>query len=376
MRTSAGTHPFPAAPFHAAMIVVPLLQARGSIKSFRPHFDVFGYQDHYATLGVSESASAQEIRQAYRRLAMKWHPDRNRDNVAAAEREFKRLGEAYQVLVDPKQRELYDATRLRQRPNMNGFGTQEPFRSNVDPFDAYRAAPERGKDLKAKVSVPLETLVLGGEIEVRLNGLVTCAACAGHGRLDGYAGCDRCGGRGYTEAGSVCRKCGGAGVLVRPKCYLCRGTGITKQKQTLSIKVRAGTPSNATLRVRGAGEPSPHGGPCGDLLVTFSVMPHKLYKLSGLTLTANITVDFVTALLRGAAQCKIFGRTVKAAIPAGTRAGRLITVAGEGLKHPRTGECGDLKLRVVLDLPEGARKLTKEHKEILKSMFEAAAARS
>jgi molecular chaperone DnaJ len=332
--------------------------------------------DHYAVLGIGEAASAQEITQAYRRLAMKWHPDRNRENIEAAEREFKRLGEAYRVLSDPKQRELYDAMRLSARSNTNGFGGHKPFWSNADPFEARRPASERGKDLKAKVAVPLETLVSGGEIEVKVNGFATCAACAGHGRFDGYAGCDRCGGQGYTDTGYLCRKCGGAGVLFQPTCGVCRGKGVIKQRQTLSIKVRAGTPSNATLRVRGAGEPGPGGGPRGDLLLTFSVKPHKLYKLLGLTLTADIKVDFVTALLGGTAHCEIFGRTVKATIPAGARAGRLITVPGEGLKHPSTGEAGDLKLRVVLDLPEGARKLTKEHKQILKSMFEAAAARS
>jgi molecular chaperone DnaJ len=337
---------------------------------------VSGYQDHYATLGVRETASPQEITQAYRRQAMKWHPDRNGDNVAEAEREFKRLGQAYRVLSDPRQRELYDATRLGERRNANRFGAQEPFRSNVDPFAANRPAPERGKDLKAKVSVTLETLVLGGEIEVRLNGLATCVACAGHGRLGDYGECDRCNGAGHTDAGYLCRKCGGAGVLLRPTCSICRGKGVAKQKKTLSIKVRAGTPSNATMRVRGAGEPSPRGGERGDLLVTFSVKPHRLYKLSGLTLTADMKVDFVTALLGGTAQCEILGRKVNAMIPAGARAGRLVTVPGDGLKHPATGECGDLKLRVVLDLPEGARKLTKEHKQILKSMFEAAAARS
>ncbi|MEM5371422.1 J domain-containing protein [Paraburkholderia azotifigens] len=334
-----------------------------------------GYQDHYAILGVRETASAKEITQAYRRLAMKWHPDRNRDNIANAEHEFKRLGEAYRVLGDPHLRALHDATRVTARPHTNEFDGQQPFKPNAGPFDTYRPSGERGKDLKAKVSVPLETLVSGGEVEVKIDGFATCSACAGHGRFDGYVGCGRCGGAGVTDAGYLCRKCGGAGVLFRPTCDVCRGKGLTRQKQTLSIKVRAGTPSNATLRVRSAGEPAPRGGPRGDLLLSFSVKPHKLYKLTGLTLTADIKVDFVTALLGGTAGCKIFDRKVKATIPAGARAGRLITVPGEGLKHPRTGETGDLKLRVVLDLPEGARKLTREHRQILKSMFEAAAAR-
>ncbi|WP_080429289.1 DnaJ C-terminal domain-containing protein [Burkholderia ubonensis] len=337
--------------------------------------------NHYTTLGVEASASQAEIVTAYRKAAMKWHPDRNPANVEESERRFKEIQTAYQVLSDPEKREAYDAHNGiasayfdDEAPAHEPYGYSDTASARQGygyGFHGFR--PQKGPDIAVTAAVDVETLVLGGFLNVKVSFKDDCPECNGFGRVEGTFECSRCGGDGYGEWGNYCRRCYGNGYVSECTCPVCKGRKTRKVEHQFQVRIPPGTPSTATMRLRDKGPEGENGGPRGDVFCSFKVKPHKSFKLSGLNLTVDAKIDFVTALLGGETQVDVFGRMVRLQVPACCRAGRILKVPGEGLVHPNSKEQGDLKVRVILEMPEGVRNLSREHKAILRSMFDVAA---
>jgi molecular chaperone DnaJ len=333
-----------------------------------------GMDDHYATLGVARNATQEDIVRAYRKLAMQWHPDRNFGNEAVAEIRFKAIKKAYDVLSDTQCRNQHDAE------HDYGFSFDDAVREQAARYrsqHAYRGPPpEPGADVECTAEVPPDVAINGGEMEVAFTVLDTCAECDGDGDLEGQFDCPICDGDGENYYGYSCRKCGGCGWVDEIKCEACKGKGKTKRSKKLGAIFPAGMHNGQRIRFRNAGGQGLNGGPAGDVYCTVKIKSNAQYKVSGLNITRELKVDYITATLGGSVNVDFFGKAYPVDIPAACRAGRTLTLDIDGLKNPKTGETGRLKCRVVLEMPEGVRQLKKEHKEILRSMFEAAAARS
>ena len=333
---------------------------------------------HYQTLGVTSTASADDIVKAYRRLAMRWHPDRNPANPHDAKTRFQQIKSAYDVLSDPGKRELYDLQISARRSSSSdsaspGSSFDEAVRAR---WNKRRGPPPvQGADIECKMTVPLETVIFGGVVDVTMLAPRLCGTCDGNGKLSGHFACPSCGGDGKNDRGRNCRKCSGYGAVEETRCPNCSGKGVVKTEKTIRVTVPPGVVEGTVLRVKGAGGPGLNGGAPGSAFCRIKIQAHRTYTLHGLTLTRDLTVDFVTAMLGGAVPVELFGVQVKVAVPPMTRAGKIITMEKAGLKNSRTGENGDLKFRVVIDLPASAHQLRSEHKEILRAMFNAAAAK-
>jgi molecular chaperone DnaJ len=340
--------------------------------------------DHYATLGVEHTASSDDITRAYRKLAMKWHPDRNHGNENAVEAMFKRIKEAYEVLSDTQRRAQYDLGF--------GYGNEEDSAYNPGTYGfagswqrqqqrRYGPAPEKGEDLTCKVTVPFETAMFGGAIDVDIKVEADCRACDGEGKRSGFFTCPKCEGRGWRTGHdyfdrSTCRTCHGYGRVHDLKCDVCKGKGEVKSVRTLRFELPAGVCNGQRMRCRNAGHEGIHGGPRGDVFCTIKIKSDSRYRISGLNVIQDVKVDYVTATLGGQVEVEFWGRKHLLNVPSACRAGRVLTLEAAALRNPSTGETGYLKCRVVLEMPEGVRNLTREHRQILRAMFSAAAARS
>jgi molecular chaperone DnaJ len=225
------------------------------------------------------------------------------------------------------------------------------------------------------MTVPLETVIFGGAVDVTMLAPRPCGTCNGNGKLAGRFACPSCGGDGKDDHGRNCRRCSGYGAVKETRCTNCSGKGVVKTEKAIRVTVPPGVVEGTVLRVKGAGGPGLNGGAPGSAFCRIKIQAHRTYTLHGLTLTRGLTVDFVTAMLGGAVPVELFGVQVKVAVPPMTRAGKIITMEKAGLKNSKTGENGDLRFRVVIDLPASAHQLRSEHKEILRAMFNAAAAR-
>lgn len=282
------------------------------------------------------------------------------------------------MLGDPRKRELYDLQISARRSGSSGSA------SPGSPFDeAVRARwnkrrgppPVQGADIECKMTVPLETVIFGGAVDVTMLAPRPCGTCNGNGKLAGRFACPSCGGDGKDDHGRNCRRCSGYGAVKETRCTNCSGKGVVKTEKAIRVTVPPGVVEGTVLRVKGAGGPGLNGGAPGSAFCRIKIQAHRTYTLHGLTLTRGLTVDFVTAMLGGAVPVELFGVQVKVAVPPMTRAGKIITMEKAGLKNSKTGENGDLRFRVVIDLPASAHQLRSEHKEILRAMFNAAAAR-
>lgn len=314
----------------------------------------------YATLGISRTDSLDDITKAYRRLAMQWHPDRNMGNEKAAEVRFKEIQKAYERIAA-----RHSQLDHGQTSNSHGF-------DGFDPFQAYgqSSGPQMaGEDIYTNLDMPLETAIFGGSVNLTFKIDDDCPTCEGYGLLEGSFKCPKCSGRGYTPSGYSCRTCWGYGRVTEAKCPDCNGKGIVKALKTIIVKIPKGVVPGDILRIRGAGYPSMYDGEPGAVYCKIRIGAHAVYKLSKLTLTRDLDVDFVTALLGGEITTEVFGRSILVPIPAACRAGRLLKLSGEGLRNSRTNEVGDLKFRVVLVMPENVRRLKKEQREMLRTLF-------
>ncbi len=342
-------------------------------------------RDYYEILGVSKDADAKEIKKAYRRVAMKYHPDRNPD-AADAEDKFKEASEAYEILSDEEKRAAYDQYgHAGVDPSMGGgggFGGGNFSDIFGDVFgDIFgggggrgRGGPQRGSDLRYTLDISLEDAVKGTTIQIRVPTLVGCEECDGSGARKGSSPttCGTCGGAGQVrmqqglfQVQQTCPTCRGRGKSISDPCGECHGQGRVEQTKTLSVKVPPGVDTGDRIRLSGEGEAGPEGGPPGDLFVQMSVQQHPIFERDGKHLYCEIPITFAEAALGGELEVPTLDGRVKLKIPAETQTGKLFRLRGKGVKPVRGGSIGDLMCRAVVETPV---KLSKAQKKLLQEL--------
>ncbi|MBS3800195.1 MAG: molecular chaperone DnaJ, partial [Thioalkalivibrio sp.] len=327
-------------------------------------------RDYYEVLGVPKDASATDIKKAFRRLAMKYHPDRNPGD-AEAEARFKEARAAYDVLSDDQKRAAYDRYgHAGVDGSAGGFGGAGAGASSFsDIFEdifgdifggggggrGQRAY--RGSDLQYNLELTLEEAVFGTEVKVRIPTTVTCEACDGSGAEPGTSPetCPTCNGvgqvriqQGFFSVQQTCPRCEGSGKIVPTPCKACHGKGRVQEQNTLDVKVPAGVDSGDRIRLAGQGEAGLNGGPPGDLYVQVRVKPHKLFRREGSDLHCEVPVSFATAALGGDLEIPSLDGRVKLKVPPETQSGKQFRVTGKGVKSVHGGGVGDLLCRVVV----------------------------
>jgi len=344
-------------------------------------------RDYYEVLGVAKNASEAEIKKAFKRMAMKYHPDRNPDD-AEAELKFKEAREAYDVLCDARKRAAYDqfghagvegAGGMGGGPG--GFGAGASF-SDIfgDVFgDIFGGAAGarggarvfRGADLRYDLELSLEEAVRGTTVKVRIPTMVACEVCEGSGAKPGTSAttCQTCGGhgqvrmqQGFFSLQQTCPTCRGTGQVVSDPCTNCRGHGRVQEHKTLSVRVPAGVDTGDRIRLAGEGEAGENGGPPGDLYVQIDVRTHPIFNRDGNDLHCDVPISFVTAALGGELEVPTLEGRVKLKVPPETQSGKLFRLRGKGVRSVRGGTVGDLLCRVTVETPVN---LTARQKELL-----------
>lgn len=340
-------------------------------------------RDYYKVLDLARTASEAEIKKAYRRLAMKFHPDRN-PNDQEAEEKFKEAKEAYEVLTDPQKRAIYDQyghDGLAARGNSGaGYGAADAF-SDIfgdvfgDIFGAGRRGQRqvfRGADLRYELELDLEQAVFGHSATIEFTTLGECDACSGSGAAPGSktVTCETCHGvgqvrmqQGFFAVQQTCPRCKGRGQVVTQPCDSCLGQGRLRKKKTLSVKVPQGVDSGDRIRLAGEGEAGRNGGPPGDLYVEIRVREHPIFERDGSHLSCEVPISFATATLGGTVEVPTLAGTVELKIPHETQSGRVFRLREKGVKPVRGGPTGDLFCRVVVETPVN---LTEEQRELLR----------
>ena len=341
-------------------------------------------RDFYEVLGVERGADATAIKQAYRRLAMKHHPDRNPDSEES-ERRFKEAKEAYEVLSDARKRAAYDQfghAGLEAGAGMGRPGGMNPGDAFGDIFgDVFgdifgggrrgRSNVYRGADLRYELALDLEQAVFGETINITIPTLSSCDSCSGSGAKPGTSSstCTTCGGvgqvrmqQGFFSIQQTCPNCRGAGKTIDEPCADCGGGGRLQKEKTLAVKVPAGVDSGDRIRLTGEGEAGQNGGPPGDLYVDIRVRAHPIFERDGADLSCSIPISFATAALGGTVQVPTLGGEVSLKVPAESQSGRVFRLRGKGVKPVRNSTEGDLYCRVEVETPV---KLTAEQKALL-----------
>lgn len=343
-------------------------------------------RDYYEVLGVNKNASEAELKKAYRRLAMKYHPDRNTgDDKTASELRFKEAKEAYEVLADPQKRAAYDQFGHAGVESSMGGGYGAGGGANFsdifgdvfgDIFGGGRggggSSVRRGADLRYNLELTLEKAVAGTEVKIRVPTLVRCNVCKGSGAKKGSkpSTCSTCGGhgqvrmqQGFFSVQQTCPTCRGKGTVIEDPCTSCHGAGRIQQHKTLSVKVPAGVDSGDRIRLAGEGEAGESGGAPGDLYVQVAVKEHKIFSREDNNLFCEVPIPFVIAALGGDLEVPTLEGKVMLKIPAGTQAGKMFRIRGKGVKPVRGGPVGDLLCRVMVETPIN---LTEKQKDILR----------
>jgi len=342
--------------------------------------------DHYATLGVSRDASADDIKRAYRRLARQLHPDANPDDAHAEER-FKEVSHAYDVLSDPDKRQRYDTYGDDRGMGASGFGD---FSDISDIFSSFfgggmggrrRTGPQRGADMLTQVELTLEEAFTGVEKEIELETLVECPDCNGSGAMPGTypERCSECGGTGElremrrTMFGNVvtattCLRCSGTGQMIAHPCKNCSGSGRVRTPETLTLHVPPGVDDGARLRVSGRGQAGARGGGSGDLYVAIAVEPHPVFQRAGDDLACEVRVPMTAAALGGVIRIPTLDGEEERDIEAGTQSGEVIRLRGRGM--PRLGGRGRGELVVLLKV-ETPTNLDREQADLLERFARA-----
>ena len=346
-------------------------------------------EDFYKLLSVNKNASDAEIKKSYRRLAMKYHPDRNTDNPDTAEKKFKEIKEAYEILSDPKKRSAYDQFgHAGVDSSMGGQGSAEGFGDIFgDVFgDIFgggggrqRSNVQRGSDLRYNLELTLEEAVAGTNTKIRVPVLSTCSECHGSGAKKGSSAvsCSTCHGQGqvrmqqgFFSVQQACPTCHGSGKQIKDPCRKCHGQGRLQENKTLSVKIPAGVDTGDRIRLANEGEAGERGGPSGDLYVQIQVKDHTIFTREEANLYCEVPISFPTACLGGEIEVPTLDGKVKLKIPTETQTGKLFRLRGKGVKPVRGGAVGDLLCRVQIETPV---RLTKEQNELIKQLSESLA---
>ncbi len=347
-------------------------------------------KDYYKVLDVPKTATEADIKKAYRRLAMKYHPDRNPGDHEAEER-FKEAKEAYEVLTDAQKRAAYDqyghagveAAAAGARGRANAADAFSDIFGDVfgDIFGAARRGAHaqvfRGADLRYELELDLHEAVFGHTVEIEVPKLVECETCHGSGAAKGSnpQTCETCGGsgqvrisQGFFQLQQTCPKCRGAGTIIRNPCDSCFGQGRVRRTRKLSVKIPPGVDSGDRIRLAGEGEAGCNGGPPGDLYVEVHVREHPIFERDGEHLSCEVPVSFATAALGGTVEVPTLDGNVALKIPAETQSGRVFRLRDKGVKPVRGGSRGDLFCRVVVETPVH---LSGEQRELIRKLEES-----
>ena len=342
-------------------------------------------QDLYQTLGIEKNSSDADIKKAYRKLAMKYHPDRNPDD-SAAEQKFKSIQKAYAVLSDKQKRATYDQfghAGVNPQGGMGGgFNTGDAFNDIFgDVFgdifgggrgQARRSSAQRGSDLRYQVNLTLEQAVFGDKINVEIPSYNQCDSCTGSGAKEGTSAtrCIKCDGRGavrvqqgFFTLQQTCPECRGSGETIKDPCTICSGSGRKRTNRTIAIKIPAGVDNADRIRLSGEGEAGIKGGPSGDLYVDVTIKKHDIFEREGNHLICTIPISFGKAVLGGTVEVPTIDGAVNLSIPSETQSGKTFRLKGKGIKSYRENYFGDLYCTVQVETPVS---LTDEQKEILR----------
>jgi molecular chaperone DnaJ len=341
-------------------------------------------RDYYEVLGISRSAENGEIAAAYRKLAVKYHPDKNPGDQEAIER-FKEAAEAFEVLNDPHKRARYDRYG---HAGLNGAGGVHHFTDVEDIFSAFgdifgdlfggrgRARQHKGRDVRCDVTLTLKEAATGITKKVEFQRHERCERCAGTGAAPGSRRevCSYCRGQGRViqSAGIVriqttCPVCHGEGSTIKQPCPSCRGSGQTLRKVTTEVQIPAGVDDEMRVRIAGEGEPSPDGGPPGDCYCFISVLPHPLFERDGQHLVCRVPITYSQAALGATLEVPMLDGRGELEIPPGTQSNQVFKLSGKGMPDPRRRGLGDLLVQVVIEVP---KKLSKEEQALLRELAE------
>ncbi|KMT21642.1 molecular chaperone DnaJ [Clostridium cylindrosporum] len=348
--------------------------------------------DYYAVLGLEKGASEDEIKKAFRKMAIKYHPDKNQGNKEAEDK-FKEVNEAYQVLSDPEKKARYDqfGTADFDGSGFGGFsGGYEGFGGFGDIFgdifDMFggsssrrtKNGPRRGNDLETTILLTFEEAAFGVKKEIEINRNEKCEECSGSGAAKGTSPktCSKCNGSGQVQVqkntpfGSfvsvtTCDACGGEGKKIESPCSHCRGTGRIRKSKVVSINIPAGVDNGNTIPLRGQGEPGYNGGPSGDLYINIKVRNHSIFKRRGTDIFCDLPISIVKASLGGEVEIPTLTGDKKHKIEPGTQNGKIIKLKGDGIQSVRGTGKGDLYAEVRVEIPT---KLTEKQRELLEKL--------
>ncbi len=348
-------------------------------------------RDYYEALGIDRDASSEQIKKAYKRCAMKYHPDRNPGDQEAEQR-FKECAEAFEVLSDPDKRQRYDrfgheGLRGAGMHDFSGMGASDIFSMFEDlfgdlgfggAFGGGRGGPRvrRGYSLETEIEIQLADAATGTTTEVEFVRRDTCQTCSGSGAKPGTSPetCSSCGGhgqvamrQGFFQMVRPCPACGGAGKIVRDKCDDCGGSGRRPMQRTLEVKVPAGIQDGQVIRINGEGEPGEQNGPRGDLHVVVRIKPHELFSRDGDDLVLHMPVSFSQLALGASVEVPTLDGQTELSIPRGTQHGRMFRIRDAGMPNLRSGRRGDLIVEALVEIP---KKLTKRQEELLREFAE------
>jgi molecular chaperone DnaJ len=356
-------------------------------------------RDFYEVLGVAKNASEEEIKKAYRKLAMKYHPDRNQGDgkektAKAAEEKFKEVKEAYEVLTDASKRAAYDrfghAGVDPSAAGAGGSGGGQGFGNFADAFgdifsDIFggamggaaggrggRSSAYRGADLRYNMEITLEQAAKGFGTDIRVPSWDSCETCKGSGAKPGTSpkACGTCGGsgavrmtQGFFSIQQTCPTCHGSGKVIAEPCVTCHGDGRIKKNKVLEVNIPAGIDEGQRIRLSGKGEPGLNGGPPGDLYVEIRIKPHDVFQRDGDDLHCEVPVSIVTATLGGDIDVATLDGKVSLTVPEGTQSGKTFRLRGKGVKGVRSSYPGDLYCHIIVETPV---RLTEKQKKLLR----------
>ena len=343
-------------------------------------------RDYYEVLGLKKEATPEEIKKAYRKLALKYHPDRNSSD-SNAEDKFKEINEAYQVLSNPEKKARYD--QFGSAEGMGGFdfqgGGSSDFGDFGDIFESFfgtrtrrgerGARSQKGANLRYNLEISFEDAAFGKETKIEVPSWETCPICKGSGAKPGTSPqtCPDCHGTGEIRSKQntmfgqfvnvkTCPRCAGEGKIIKEACTKCRGTGKIKKNRIIKVKIIAGVDTGHKLRISGMGEPGERGGPSGDLYIVLYVKPHKIFKRTGIDISCSHSISFVKAALGGTTTVPTLEEKAKLKIPAGTQPNSVFRFRGKGIYKIGTQQRGNQYIKIKVEVP---KKINEKQKNIL-----------